>query len=47
MGTFFHRHRGATPYLLHAGKNNRFLEAIINTPRARGMVIRRIRSLMD
>ena len=38
---------GATPYLLSAGKNNRFLEAIIKTPRARDMVIRRIRSLMD
>ena len=38
---------GATPYLLHAGKNNRFLEAIINTPRCRNMIIRRIRSLID
>lgn len=38
---------GATPYLLAAGKRNRFLEAIINTPRSRDMVIRRIRSLMD
>jgi hypothetical protein len=38
---------GANPFLLHAGKNNRFLEAIVNTPRSRDMVIRRIRSLMD
>lgn len=38
---------GASPYLLADGKRNRFLEAIINTPRSRDMVVRRIRSLMD
>jgi hypothetical protein len=38
---------GARPYLLHTGKYNRFLEAIINTPRARAMIVRRIRSLSD
>jgi hypothetical protein len=38
---------GARPYLLHSGKYNRFLEAVVNTPRCRAMVVRRIRSLTD
>jgi hypothetical protein len=38
---------GARPYLLHTGKYNRFLEAVINTPRCREMVVRRIRTLTD
>ncbi len=38
---------GASPYLLSPGKYNRFLEAIVNTPRTRAMLIRRIRSLTD
>jgi hypothetical protein len=38
---------GARPHVLSTGKYNRFLEAIVNTPRSRDMVIRRIRSLMD
>lgn len=38
---------GARPYVLATGKYNRFLEAIVNTPRSRDMVIRRIRVLSD
>lgn len=38
---------GARPYVLTTGKYNRFLEAIINTPRSRDMVLRRIRTLTD
>lgn len=38
---------GARPYILIPVKYNRFLEAIINTPRGREMVLRRIRSLSD
>lgn len=38
---------GARPWLLHAGKYHRLLEAIVNTPRARAMLLRRIRTLTD
>lgn len=38
---------GARPYLLHAGKYNRFLEAIVNVPRTREMLLRRVRTLTD
>ncbi|MBI5385210.1 MAG: lamin tail domain-containing protein [Verrucomicrobia bacterium] len=38
---------GARPYMLHANKFNRLLEAIVNTPRAREMLLRRIRTLVD
>jgi hypothetical protein len=38
---------GARPYLLHSGKYHPLLEAIVNTPRTREMLLRRIRSLAD
>lgn len=38
---------GARPYLLHGGKYNRLLEAIVNVPRTRQMLLRRIRTLSD
>jgi hypothetical protein len=38
---------GARPYLLHDGKYNLILEAIVNTPRSRQMLIRRVRTLVD
>jgi hypothetical protein len=38
---------GARPFLLHAGKYNRLLEAIIKTPRTREMLLRRTRTLTD
>ena len=38
---------GARPWLLHSGKYHRLLEAIVNTPRARAMLLRRIRTLTD
>jgi CotH kinase protein/Lamin Tail Domain/Concanavalin A-like lectin/glucanases superfamily len=38
---------GARPYLLHGGKYNRLLESIVNTPRTRTMLLRRLRSLTD
>lgn len=38
---------GARPYLLHEGKYNRFLESIVNVPRTRAMLLRRLRSLTD
>jgi hypothetical protein len=38
---------GARPYLLHSGKYNRFIEAMVNTPRTREMLLRRIRTLVD
>ncbi|MFN0128556.1 MAG: CotH kinase family protein [Verrucomicrobiales bacterium] len=38
---------GARPYLLHDGKYMRLLEAIVKTPRARRMLLRRIRTLND
>jgi spore coat protein CotH len=33
---------GARPYLLSGGKYNRFIEAIVNVPRTRAMLLRRI-----
>ncbi len=42
-----HPYIGARPYLLHEGKYNHFLEAIIATPRTRAMLNRRIRTLID
>ncbi len=38
---------GTRPYLLHTGKWNRLHEAIVRTPRAREMLLRRIRTLTD
>ena len=38
---------GARPWLLHSGKYHRLLEAIVNTPRTRAMVLRRVRTLTD
>lgn len=38
---------GTRPYLLHAGKWNRLHEAVVKTPRAREMLLRRIRTLTD
>ena len=38
---------GARPYLLHDGKYMRLLEAVVKTPRARRMLLRRIRTLND
>ena len=38
---------GARPYMLHAAKYNRFIEAIVNVPRTREMLLRRIRTLSD
>ncbi len=38
---------GARPFLLHGGKYNRLLEGIVNVPRARQMLLRRIRTLAD
>ena len=38
---------GARPFMLHAAKYNRLLEAIVNVPRARDMLLRRIRTLSD
>jgi hypothetical protein len=38
---------GARPYQLHANKYNRLLEAVVNTPRTRAMLLRRIRTLAD
>lgn len=42
-----HPFLGARPYLLHGGKYNRFLEAIVAVPRTRAMLLRRIRTLTD
>ncbi|HXJ75575.1 MAG TPA: CotH kinase family protein, partial [Candidatus Dormibacteraeota bacterium] len=38
---------GARPYLLSGGKYNRMIEAIVNTPRTRAMLLRRVRTLTD
>jgi hypothetical protein len=38
---------GARPYLLHPGKYQLLFEAIVNTPRARQMLLRRVRTLTD
>ena len=38
---------GARPYMLHANKYNRLIEAIVNTPRTRAMLLCRIRTLTD
>ncbi len=38
---------GARPYMLHATKYNRFIEAIVNVPRTREMLLRRIRTLAE
>jgi len=38
---------GARPYMLHASKYNRFIEAIVNVPRTRAMLLRRIRTLTE
>mgnify|MGYP001019268294 CR=1 FL=1 len=38
---------GARPYVLSDGKYNTILEAVVNTPRSRQMLIRRIRTLVD
>ncbi len=38
---------GARPYLLHDGKYMRLLEAVVKSPRARRMLLRRIRTLND
>ena len=38
---------GARPWLLHSGKYHRLLEAIVNTPRTRAMLLRRVRTLTD
>jgi hypothetical protein len=38
---------GARPYMLHAAKYNRLIEAIVNVPRTREMLLRRIRTLSD
>ena len=42
-----HPFLGARPYLLSDGKYNRILEAVVNVPRARQMLLRRIRTLVD
>jgi hypothetical protein len=42
-----HPYIGARPYLLHDGKYNRLIEGVVNTPRARQMLARRIRTLTD
>ncbi|MEZ5324682.1 MAG: CotH kinase family protein [Verrucomicrobiales bacterium] len=38
---------GATPHLLHTGKYNRLIEAIVKTERTKDMLLRRIRTLTD
>ncbi len=38
---------GARPYILHTGKYHPLLEAIVVTPRARQMLLRRLRTLLD
>jgi len=38
---------GATPHLLHSGKYNRLIEAVVDVDRAREMLLRRIRTLTD
>ncbi len=38
---------GARPYLLHSGKYQRLIEAMVNTPRTRAMILRRTRTLTD
>jgi hypothetical protein len=38
---------GARPYILHSGKYHPLLEAIVGTPRARAMLLRRLRTLLD
>ncbi len=38
---------GANPYVLSSGKRNAILEAIVNTPRTRQMLIRRIHTLVE
>jgi hypothetical protein len=38
---------GARPYLLQSGKHHPLLEAIVNTPRTRQMLLRRVRTLTD
>jgi hypothetical protein len=42
-----HPFLGARPYLLHAGKYSRLIEALVNTPRTRMMLLRRVRTLTD
>lgn len=42
-----HPYIGARPYVLASSKYNHFLETIIETPRTRAMLNRRIRSLID
>ncbi|MBI1840687.1 MAG: CotH kinase family protein, partial [Verrucomicrobia bacterium] len=42
-----HPFLGARPYLLSDGKYNRILEAVVNVPRGRQMLLRRIRTLVD
>ncbi|MDA0811884.1 MAG: CotH kinase family protein [Verrucomicrobia bacterium] len=38
---------GATPHLLHTGKYNRLIEAMIKTERTKDMLLRRVRTLAD
>lgn len=38
---------GARPYLLQAGKYQRLIEAMVNTPRTRAMILRRTRTLTE
>lgn len=38
---------GARPYLLHDGKYNRLLEALVRVPRVKQMILRRIRTLTE
>jgi hypothetical protein len=38
---------GATPHLLHTGKYNRLIEAVVDVDRSREMLLRRIRTLTD
>jgi len=38
---------GARPYLLHSGKYQRLIEAMVNTPRTRAMILRRTRTLTE
>jgi hypothetical protein len=38
---------GARPYLLQAGKYQRLIESMVNTPRTRAMILRRTRTLTE
>ena len=38
---------GASPHLLHTGKFNRLIEAVVKTQRSKDMLLRRIRTLTD